>query len=407
MNTSLFIAKRLFTAKENNNNYTRPIIRIAILAIALSMTVMLLSIAIVTGFKQQIRDKVIGFGSHIQITAYTDNQSYETEPISILQDFYPDITNDEGIKHIQVYATKAGIVKTKDEILGVVLKGISDDYDWKFFKENLVSGDIFNIDDSLISEQILISESISKTLRLNVDDNFVIYFVQNPPMVRKFTISGIYSTELEEFDKLYILGDIKHIQKLNNWDKTEIGGFEITINNFEDLDKQTEIIYKKIGYDLFAQNIKEKNPQIFDWLNLQNLNVNVIIILMLIVGGINMITALLILILEQTKLIGILKALGATNWSVRKVFLYNALYLIGKGLFWGNLIGLGIAFLQKYFKLLSLDESTYYMSKVPINLDFFSIISLNFGTLVVCYLILIIPSIIITKITPIKAIKFE
>ena len=407
MNTSLFIAKRLFTAKENNNNYTRPIIRIAILAIALSMTVMLLSIAIVTGFKQQIRDKVIGFGSHIQITAYTDNQSYETEPISILQDFYPDITNDEGIKHIQVYATKAGIVKTKDEIHGVVLKGISDDYDWQFFKENLVSGDIFNIDDSLISEQILISESISKTLRLNVDDNFVIYFVQNPPMVRKFTISGIYSTELEEFDKLYILGDIKHIQKLNNWDKTEIGGFEITINNFEDLDKQTEIIYKKIGYDLFAQNIKEKNPQIFDWLNLQNLNVNVIIILMLIVGGINMITALLILILEQTKLIGILKALGATNWSVRKVFLYNALYLIGKGLFWGNLIGLGIAFLQKYFKLLSLDESTYYMSKVPINLDFFSIISLNFGTLVVCYLILIIPSIIITKITPIKAIKFE
>ena len=407
MNTSLFIAKRLFTAKENNNNYTRPIIRIAILAIALSMTVMLLSIAIVTGFKQQIRDKVIGFGSHIQITAYTDNQSYETEPISILQDFYPDITNDEGIKHIQVYATKAGIVKTKDEIHGVVLKGISDDYDWQFFKENMVSGDIFNIDDSLISEQILISESISKTLRLNVDDNFVIYFVQNPPMVRKFTISGIYSTELEEFDKLYILGDIKHIQKLNNWDKTEIGGFEITINNFEDLDKQTEIIYKKIGYDLFAQNIKEKNPQIFDWLNLQNLNVNVIIILMLIVGGINMITALLILILEQTKLIGILKALGATNWSVRKVFLYNALYLIGKGLFWGNLIGLGIAFLQKYFKLLSLDESTYYMSKVPINLDFFSIISLNFGTLVVCYLILIIPSIIITKITPIKAIKFE
>jgi lipoprotein-releasing system permease protein len=233
------------------------------------------------------------------------------------------------------------------------------------------------------------------------------YFVQDPPRVRKFKIKGIYNTAMVDFDKLYVLGDIKHIQALNSWKNTQVGGFEIAINNFDDLDIITQKVYEQIPYDLNAQSIKEKTPQIFDWLDLQDINVRVILILMLIVGAINMTTALLILILERTRLIGILKALGATNWSVRKVFLYSAVHLIIKGLLLGNTIAFGFAFLQKQFSLISLDPEIYYMNTVPINFDFTHILMLNVATVIVCYFILIIPSVIITKITPIKAIRFE
>jgi len=406
MNVEYFIAKRLFTAKEKNNTHTQPILRIAILAIALSVAVMLLSITVLTGFKNEITRKIIGFGSHITIANFTDNHSYESDSISIQQDFYPSITSQDGIKHISVFASKAGIVKTKDEILGVVLKGVAADYDWSFFKRNLIAGKVFSLTDKK-NDSVLISESISKTLKLGVDDDLVMYFAQDPPRVRKFKISGIYNTALVEFDKLFVLGDIKHIQSLNSWKNNEVGGFEITIDNFDELDKITTNIYEKIPYNLNAQSIKEKTPQLFDWLDLQDMNVRVILILMLIVGGINMITALLILILERTRLIGILKALGARNWSIRRVFLYSAVHLILKGLLLGNAIGLGFAFLQKKFSLISLDPETYYMNTVPIYFDFTHILLLNIGTIIVCYLILIIPSIIITKITPIKAIRFE
>jgi len=407
MNVEYFIAKRLFTAKEENNTYTKPILRIAILAIALSVAVMLISIMVVTGFKNDISDKVIGFGSHITISNFTNNQSYESEPISVEQDFYPTITAVEGVKHISSFATKAGIIKTADEIQGVVLKGVSSDYDWTFFKDNLVSGSVFEVNDSVKSNQILISENISKTLDLNVGDGLVMYFAQNPPRVRKFHISGIYNTSMSDFDKLFVLGDIKHIQVLNGWENNEVGGFEIQLANFDDLDKITDEVYNLTPYNLNAQSIKEKTPQIFNWLDLQDVNVRVILILMLIVGVINMITALLILILERTKTIGILKALGATNWSVRKIFLYSAVNLIVKGLLVGNAIALSFAFLQKQFSLISLDPATYYMDTVPINFDLTYILLLNIGTVVVCYLVLIVPSVIITKITAIKAIRFE
>ena len=407
MNVEYFIAKRLFTAKEENNTYTKPILRIAILAIALSVAVMLISIMVVTGFKNDISDKIIGFGSHITISNFTNNQSYESEPISVEQDFYPSITAVEGVKHISTFATKAGIIKTTDEIQGVVLKGVSSDYDWTFFKDNLVSGSVFEVNDSVKSNQILISENISKTLDLNVGDGLVMYFAQNPPRVRKFHISGIYNTAMSDFDKLFVLGDINHIQALNGWENNEVGGFEIQLTNFDDLDKITDEVYNLTPYNLNAQSIKEKTPQIFNWLDLQDVNVQVILILMLIVGVINMITALLILILERTKTIGILKALGATNWSVRKIFLYSAVNLIVKGLLVGNAIALSFAFLQKQFSLISLDPTTYYMDTVPINFDLTYILLLNIGTVVVCYLVLIVPSVIITKITAIKAIRFE
>jgi len=407
MNVEYFIAKRLVSAKEGNNRLSRPIIRIAILAIALSVAVMLISIGVVKGFKKDIADKVIGFGSHIQITAFSDNNSYETKAISKNQDFYPSIENEKGINHIQYFATKAGIIKTADEIHGVILKGVGSDFNRDFFNDNLVQGEVPIYNDTLTSSRVIISKKIADLLDLEIDEKLIMYFAQDPPRVRKFVVAGIYTTELEEFDNLYVFGDIRHIQKLNNWGIDSVGGFEITIHNFEDLDAQTQMVYEKIHYDLNAQTIKEINPQIFDWLKLQDINVNVIIILMLIVAGINIITALLILILERTKLIGILKAIGQNNWSVRKVFLYNASYIISKGLFWGNLLGIGLCLLQKYFHIISLNPSTYYMNTVPIHLPFSDVLMLNFCAMLSCILMLIIPTYLITKITPIKAIRFE
>ena len=406
MNVEYFIAKRLFTAKEENNSYTKPILRIAILAIALSVAIMLLSVMVVTGFKNDISSKIVGFGSHITISSFSDNQSYETEPIQISDSLYATLLANDQVKQMSAFATKAGIVKTKDEILGVVLKGVSDEYDWSFFKDNLISGTCLSLTDSVKSNQVLISETSANVLQLGVGDNLIMYFVQDPPRVRKFEIAGIYNTALADFDKLFVMGDIKHIQQLNAWENNQIGGLEIAVNDFSNLKEITEEIYEQIPYDLNAESVKEKTPQIFDWLDLQDINVRVILILMLIVGGVNMITALLILILERTKMIGILKALGANNWSVRRVFLYSAIHLILKGLFWGNCIALGFGFLQQQFSIISLDPSIYYMNTVPINFDFTAILLLNLGTIVVCYLILIIPSVIITKITPVKAIRF-
>ena len=407
MNVEYFIAKRLFTAKEKNNRYTKPILRIAILAIALSVAVMLLSITVLTGFKDEISNKIIGFGSHITITNFTNNQSYESEPILLNQEFYPSITDQQGIKHIQTFATKAGIIKTEDEILGMVLKGISSDFEPSFFEQNLVEGEVPIYNDTLTSNKVMISKSVADILQLKLGEKLIMYFVEQPPRVRKFVIAGVYETGFTDFDDLIVMADIRHIQKLNGWESNQVGGFEILIDNFDKLDEMTAKVYEQIPYNLNAQSIREKNSQLFDWLYLQNINVRVILILMLIVGGVNMITALLILILERTRLVGILKALGATNWSVRKVFLYNAVQLILQGLFWGNIIGLGIAFLQQEFQFISLDPNIYYMSSVPINFNFIHILGLNLGTLLVCWLILIIPSIIITRIMPLKAIRFE
>ena len=406
MNIEYFISKKLFSTKEKNKSYTKPILRIAIFAIALSLSVMLLALIIVSGFKNTISSKIIGFGSHITISKSSDNISYESVPISTNQDFLSLLYNNNEIKNINVFATKAAIIKTKNDIHGIILKGVSSDYDWKFFNSNLVAGECLDINNSLKSNDIMISDDVSKLLHLGLGDELVMYFIQNPARIRKFNIKGIYSTAMVEFDKLYVLGDIKHIQDLNSWDSTQVGGFEVAINNFADLDAITNKIQRLTPYYIDAQNIKQKTPQIFDWLDLQDMNVKVILILMIIVGVINMITALLILILEKTSLIGMLKALGATNWSIRKVFLYCSLNLILKGLILGNLITFIFALLQKRFSIISLDPSIYYMTTIPIDFNFTHIIFLNLFTIIICYLILIIPSIIISKITPIKAIRF-
>ena len=387
---------------------TRPIIRIATFSVALGVAIMIIALAIITGFKSQIRDKVIGFGSHIQITNFDANTSFEPQPIDRIQEFYPRMHKVKGIRHIQVYATKAGIVKTEEEIHGVVIKGIGADFDWDFFKSKIIEGKTFQVKDGVKSNDIIISKLIADKLRFSVGDDLIMYFIQQPPRIRKFTIAGIYETGLLEFDQRYIIGDIAHVQKLNDWNENQIGGFEVLIDNFDELDEIGDYIYYNvIGAELFSQTIKETNSQIFDWLHLQDMNAIIILVLMVLVSGINMISALLVLILERTNMIGILKSMGAQNWEIRRIFLYIATSLLGKGLLWGNVIGFGLCWLQMKYELITLDQKEYYISIVPINLDLLQIGMLNIGTMLVCGVMLIIPTMVISNITPVKSIRFN
>ncbi len=410
MNYELFIAKRIVFGSKKDNKISKPIVRIAILGVALGIAVMIISVAIVTGFQKEIRDKVVGFGGHIQISNYDANSSVEIKPIDKKQKFLSRLKKLDGIRHVQIYATKGGIIKTSEAIEGVVLKGLGSDFDWAFFSNKIVEGKPFLVNDSVKSKKVLISKYLADRLKLKINDKFNMYFIENQQLsnrIRPFEIAGIYETGLEEFDKFFVLCDIGHIQKLNNWTGGQIGGFEILINDFNRIDELGKKIYEMIGYNLNAKTVKEMYPQIFDWLELQNINVFIIILLMVIVAGINMISALLIIILERTNMIGILKALGANNWSIRKAFLYTAGYLTGLGLLWGNFLGLSLCFLQKHFNLIKLSQENYYVSVVPINFSYSNFLILNIGTLTICLLMLVIPTFIITKITPIKAIRFN
>jgi lipoprotein-releasing system permease protein len=414
MNLPYFIAQRLIKGRREGTSFSRPVNIIAIIGIALGLAVMILAVSILTGFKQQIRDKIVGFGSNIQILNFDSNMSLETIPISDTQSFIPKIKQIPGIKHIQAFATKAGIIKTTDAIQGVVLKGIGSDFDWRFFKSNMVDGSVFNVTDTGRTNEVIISKKISDMLRLKKGDSFAMYFVQDPPRSRKFTISGIYETSLEEFDKLYIFCDIGHIKRLNGWADDQVSGFELFIDDFDRLDELTLAVRDAVGYKLLddetkfkVTNIRIRYPQIFDWLNFQDMNVIIIIALMLLVAGFNMISGLLILILEKTNMIGIFKALGSENRTIRKVFLYQAAYLIGKGLFWGNAIGIGLALLQLKTGLITLDASSYYIKTVPVNLQLSHILLLNAGTMAAIILMLLIPSQLVSRITPVKAIRYD
>jgi len=414
MNLPYFIANRLIKGRREGTSFSRPINVIAIVGIAMGLAVMILAVAILTGFKQQIREKVVGFGSHIQILNFDTNISFETTPISDTQKFIPKIKQIPGISHIEVFAIKAGIIRTDEDIQGVVLKGIGSDFDWNYFKSNMVDGSVFTVTDTGRTDKVIISKKIADMLRLKTGDSFNMLFIQDPPRMRKFTISGIYETSLEEFDKMYVFCDIAHIKKLNGWRNDQVSGFEIFINDFDKLDQMTDEVRDAIGYKITEEatkfkvtNIRFRFPQIFDWLNFQDVNVIIIILLMLIVAGFNMISGLLILILEKTNMIGVLKSLGAEDLTIRRVFLYQAAYLIGKGLFWGNLIGIGLAFLQLKTGIITLDPTSYYIKTVPINLELIHILLLNAGTMAAIILMLLVPSQLITRITPVKAIKYD
>lgn len=414
MNVEFFVAKRIVFDKKSKKSISQTIIRIAEAGIAVSMVVMLLSIAIVTGFKKEIAEKVVGFGSHVQITMHDANASYETNPIDKNQAFIPEVLKIPQVKSIQAYAIKAGIIKTSNDIQGVVLKGLDSNYDLSFFEKHLIAGSSFEVNDSVKSNKVLISEYMAKLLQLKVGEKLVMYFIQQPPRVRSFEIAGIYNTGLEIFDQVIALCDIKHVQKLNNWDRNQVTGLEVVLHDFEQLTPATINIWNIIGLDfledgskLTISNIKESKPEIFTWLELTDMNVIVILTLMIIVAAVNMISALLILILERTQMIGILKAVGMSSASVRKVFLYNAAFLTTRGLLWGNILGIGIGLAQHYFGIIALDPSSYYVDTVPINFIVWHIVALNIGTLIVVVTMLVVPSMVISKISPIKAIRFE
>ncbi|MDD2285335.1 MAG: ABC transporter permease [Paludibacter sp.] len=412
MNLEYFIAKRIHF-RQDRKHVSRPAVRIAILGIAIGLTVMLLAVSIVTGFKKEIRNKTIGFGGHIQITNFDSNNTYELTPIVLNDTLKNELAAIPGVKHIQAFATKPGIIKTNEQFQGIVLKGIDEHFDWNFFKSNLLEGDILHIGDSL-QNQAVISKHQADLFKLKLGDTFFAYFMQDQVRARRFTISGIYSTNFIEYDKLFILTDMRHIRQLNNWDDSEVSGYEILIHDFDKIDEIGDQVYFKTankaqanGNMLYTQTIRDINPQIFSWLDLLDINVWVILFLMLAVAGFNMISGLLILILERTTMIGILKSIGATNWSVRKIFLYHSLFLIGKGMLWGNIIGLSICSIQYFTGIIPLDPEAYYIATVPILFNWPLIIGLNIGTLLASILMMIGPSYLITKILPAKIIRYE
>lgn len=547
MNTEFFIAKKIIQKDKSKDGVSKPIVKISLASITIGIAVMLITVSIVTGFQEKIREKVVGFGSHIKITNLEFNTSIESSPILIDQDWIADIKNEAGVKHIQNYTYKPAILQTdfdtthfnynnKDtaiinrDVLGVLFKGIDHSYDWSFFDDKLTEGEL--IDSNSAENEILISEYIANLLHYSVGDKVNAYFVlKSSPKKRSFIIKGIYNTGMEEFDKKIIFSHLNQLQKINNWgvqnfitlkdtcinhqfvleskafgstnsfqynwgdgfenakmklvnlkknnqikveamaverdylgytiakdSLTDIataklnitnpcdctpeilannpieyisdsvikapfgtiniingtgtshlytGGFEIIINNWDDLNKMDDIIYNTIPFDFQTQKITDQNPEIFAWLDFLDMNIAVILTLMIIVSLINMTTSLLVLILEKTNMIGILKAIGGTNWSIRKIFLYNSFYLLAKGLFWGNIIGISLLLIQKFTKIIPLDPKVYYLDTVPISLNISDILLINGLTIVTCMIILIIPSYLVSKIQPVKAIKFD
>lgn len=411
MNFEFFIAKRIIAAKDYKSSISAPIIKIAITAIALGIIMMLISIATGIGLQKKIREKVSAFNGDIIITNFDTNFSNDSQiPISKTQDFYPEFKSVEGIKHIQVTASKGGVIRTETDFEGIVVKGVGNDYDWTYFKDFLVEGRLPNFTGDLNAE-ILLSSYLANRLQLKLNDKIVTFFLNNDsakaPRSRGFTIVGIYNSGFQQFDEQFVIADIRHIQQLNKWSDNEIGAFEVFVNDFDQIIPIGNAVYNETSSTLDTLTIRDKYASIFEWLDLFDFNIFLIIGIMILVAGINMITALLVLILERTQMIGILKALGSSDWSVRKVFIYNAMYLIGVGLFWGNVIGLGLLVAQQQFKLFPLDPDTYYVTEAPVFLDIGYILALNAGTFLLCLLMLLIPSYIIAKISPVKAIRFE
>ncbi len=417
MNTELFISNRLFFDKSNQQFLSKKIIRIALFGIALGLAVMIVSVAVITGFKTEIRNKVIGFGSHIQIINYESKNSYEIPPISKNQPFLEQLKALNNIESIQVFATKPGMIKTDESIQGIVFKGVEPGYNWTFFQKNLVDGQIPQLNDTNRINEILLSENISRLLKLKTGDSAVLYFVNEnevTPRMLQLKVCGIYRTSLEEFDNLFIVGDIKQVQRLNDWQNNEISGFEILVSDFNKLDFiEQEVRNIVVNYSaqnseiLRTESIIRQYPQIFDWLSILDMNVWVILFLMIMVAGFNMISALLVLILERSTMIGVLKALGSPNWSIRKVFLYLSVFLTSRGMLWGNAIGIALILFQKLFHIIKLNPATYYVDVVPVNFNIIHILLLNIGCILITTLMLIIPSYLVSKISPDKSIRFD
>jgi len=409
-----FIAKRIYSDKESKKQLSKPIIKIAQISIALGIVVMLISISVTVGFKNQIKSKTVGFGSHIQIVNYDLNNSYESIPITKDNDLINRIKSIEGVKFVQEYATKAAVFKNNRQVEGIILKGVNSTFNSEFFSKNITQGEVFDINDTIKSNQILISEKTAKSLKVSLGDTILTYFIQKPIRFRKFVITGIYNTGIPELDKMYAIIDIKHIQKLNKWKNNMISGYEVNITNFDDIDITKQLVQNEVGYGVYkdkqklrVESIKDVFPMLFEWIGLFDANVWVILILITAVAGFNMVSGLLVIILENTQMIGVLKAMGSKNRNIRNLFLYYSTMLIVKGVFWGNVIGIGLLSIQYYLGLVKLDPESYYVDTVPVEFSIVYFLLLNIATIIVTVAMLIIPSMIVSRITPAKAIRFN
>lgn len=414
MNFALFIAKRLYREKGDRKRVSRPAITIATLGVAIGLAVMIISVSVALGFKDEIKSKVIGFGSHIQVTNLDATNSMEVLPVQVNDSVMKVLKGLKGIAHVQRFVTKPGLIKTDENFQGMILKGVAQEYDPTFFKQHLIAGEFPRFSDSSSSNKLLISKATADKLKLHLGDKVFTYYFENAIRIRRFQIVGIYRTNLSAYDNNVMMTDLYTVRKLNNWMPDQCSGVEMTVNDFNKLDSIDMEVVQKVnrhidayGDTYSAKTIKEVNPDIFAWLSLMDMNVWVILILMMGVAGFTMISGLLIIILERTQMIGLLKALGASNRQVRHVFLYFSAFLIGRGLLLGDVIGIGLLFLQRLFGLVHLDPATYYVETVPVMFNWGLFLLLNVATLLISLFILIAPSYLVSHIEPSKAMRFE
>lgn len=414
MNTELFIAKKLINEHKSQGLIAQRMSKIAAFSISISITVMVVALAVVTGFKKEIREKVVGFSAPIQISKLDINSSYDIPPVSASWIPSDSIRQIPYVKSVHPYTIKAGIIKTATDIQGILLKGVDRTYDWDFFRSSLVEGKLPDYRTSIASTEVLISKTNAAKLHLKVGDKIRTYFVQNPPRSRAFKVVGIYDTKFQEFDSKYVISDLRHTQKLNQWDSSQFAGYEVTLTSFAKLDQVAKSVNDLAGYKLLndgsrirVDSIKDTMSNIFDWLSLQDTNAFIVLALMIFVAGINMITGILILLLDRVKMIGVLKAIGMSEKSLRNVFIYLSSSIIAKGLLWGNLTGITLCLLQKYTGLIKLEESTYYLSRVPIGIELGSLLTLNIATFVVLTVLMLIPLAALRKISPAEIIRYE
>lgn len=411
MKFEYFIAKRIIDSKAYKSSVSAPIIKIGIAAIAIGIIVMMIAIATGIGLQQKIREKVVAFNGDIIISNFDSNNSQESgNPVSMEQDFYPEFKSVEGVAHIQAVATKFGVIRTETDFEAVILKGVGADFNWIYFQDFLVKGRVPDYSGER-NEEVLISQYLANRLQFKLGDSFTTLFRKDdpnkPPSMITYHIVGIYNSGFKDFDETYVFGDLRHLQRLNKWEDNQAGHFEVFVTDYSKLNEIYNEVYNNTPPLLNVTTVEQKFASIFEWIQIFVKNIYGIIGVMILVAGINMITALLVLVLERTQMIGILKALGSSNWAIRKIFLYNASYLITLGLLWGNVIGLGLLFAQKYFKLFPLNPDVYYVTEAPVYISLSYILALNIGTFILCLAMLLVPSYIITKISPVKAIRFE
>lgn len=415
MNFPLFIAKRIYTDNKEKRQVSKPVIRIATAGVAIGLAVMIISVCVVLGFKHTIRDKVVGFGSHIQVADFLTLQSSEQYPIQMDDSMMNVLKKIEGVRHVQRYAYKQGILKTDNDFLGVLFKGVGPEFDSIFIHQNMIEGSLPHFSDESSSNKLVISKTIANQLKLKINQKIFGYFIDHQGVrARRYTIAGIYQTNLSQYDKVICMTDLYSVVKLNGWETDQASGAELTVNDFNHVNEvedqvinQVNRTVDKYGETYSSQTIKELNPAIFSWLDLLDLNVWIILALMTAVAGVTMISGLLIIILERTNMIGVLKAMGARNKTIRRTFLWFAIFIIGRGLLWGNILGIGLLLIQKYTSLVKLDPATYYVSTVPIEFNIPLIILINIATMLICVLVLIAPSYLISHIHPVKAIRYE